>query len=432
MKIFISYRRADNSQAAGRIYDKFVAVYGHENVFKDVDSIPIGSDFKQEIDKAIAQCDFLIVVIGERWLSAVDGAGRRRLDNPSDLVRIEIESALNRNMGVIPLFIDGATMPAPDELQPSLQELAYRNGAAIRSDPDFHRDMDRVIRAMDRALSSTKDDHGETFSNETPADRILNKEIRKEVIQQASQTQQEIICSERGGYELICIPAGTFIMGSPETEEGHRYNEAPAHEVHLSPFYMGIYPVTNEQYGQFLSDHSSIKKPRYWRDQRFNQPYFPVVGVNWNDVQRFAQWAGLKLPTEAQWEYACRAGTTTRYYTGDSQADLNRAGWYRENSDGQPHPVGQKEPNAWGLYDMHGNVWEWCQDWYDVNYYTMSPVEDPQGPDSGDVLVVRGGFWFSFGAVCRSATRFGNPSGVRDYNLGFRLVKSIHKDFQIK
>ena len=130
----------------------------------------------------------------------------------------------------------------------------------------------------------------------------------------------------------------------------------PQHEVEVPGFYMGRYPVTNEEYGRFLADNGDASEPEYWGDRKFNQPNQPVVGVSWNDAQRYAQWAGLRLPTEAEWEYACRAGTTTRYYTGDSEADLDRAGWYDGNSGGKLHPVGQKEPNAFGLYDMHGNV----------------------------------------------------------------------------
>jgi formylglycine-generating enzyme required for sulfatase activity len=109
--------------------------------------------------------------------------------------------------------------------------------------------------------------------------------------------------------------------------------------------------------------------------------------------QKYAAWAGLSLPSEAQWEYACRAGATTRYYTGDTENDLDRAGWYDQNSGGTLHPVGAKEPNAFGLYDMHGNVFEWCGDWYESDYYAQSPKENPAGPESGSYRVLRGGSW---------------------------------------
>ncbi len=416
MKIFISYRRADNAHVTGRIYDKFAVVYGPGNVFKDVDSIPIGSDFKQEINKSLSQCDFLIVVIGAKWLNITDVTGRRRLDNPSDLVRIEIESALKQEMRIIPLLVDDTTMPAPDELPEPLQNLAFRNGAAIRPDPDFHRDMDRVIRAMNRALSSGE----EPPSDLPPTDRAF-MESRKADVLQTAELHQEVIRSEKGGYELVRIPAGTFMMGSAE----YFYDEQPVHEVRLSKFYMGRYPVTNEEYGRFLMENPDAKEPQYWNDGKYNQLRQPVVGVSWDDALQFAEWAEMQLPTEAQWEYACRAGTATRYHTGDSRADLDRAGWYDKNSEAMLYPVGQKEPNAWGLYDMHGNSFEWCKDWYRNDYYKISPSDNPPGPDSGEYKVFRGGSWFSFAASCRSAHRGRGYPDSRDRTVGFRLVKSI-------
>ena len=112
---------------------------------------------------------------------------------------------------------------------------------------------------------------------------------------------------------------------------------------------MGRYPVTNEEYGRFLKDNPKIKPPEYWADRQFNQPRQPVVGVSWEDAQRYASWAGLRLPSEAEWEYACRAGTRTRFYTGDTEKDLDQAGWYSENSGGQTHPVGEKDAQRLGL-----------------------------------------------------------------------------------
>lgn len=148
MKVFVSYRRADSPQVTGRIYDKLVACYGADNVFKDVDSIPLGSDFRKVLEESIAGCDILVAVIGRQWLSAVDALGRKRLEDPSDFVRIELGSALGRKMRIIPLLVDEAMMPAAKELPEPLQDLAFRNATAIRPDPDFHRDMHRVIQVI--------------------------------------------------------------------------------------------------------------------------------------------------------------------------------------------------------------------------------------------------------------------------------------------
>lgn len=242
-------------------------------------------------------------------------------------------------------------------------------------------------------------------------------EIRKWLQQQSHHKRQAVIHAGRGGYELVRIPAGSFMMGSEEYDD-----EKPVHEVHISEFYLGRYPVTNEEYEQFMAADPEVKEPAYWGNRRFIQPGQPVVGVSWDDAVKYAEWAGLQLPKEAQWEYACRSGTTTRYYTGDTKEDLARAGWYIGNSDNKLHPVGEKEPNPWGLYDMHGNVWEWCHDWYDGNYYADSPSVDPAGPDTGANRVFRGGSWGGVAAVCRSAYRSWGRPDFRSDSLGFRLA----------
>jgi len=149
-KIFISYRRSDSADITGRIYDRLVNIFGRNIIFKDVDSIPLGLDFKEYLDKKVGECHVLLAVIGDRWLEAGGKTGIKRLDDPADFVRIELESALARNIPVIPLLVRGAQMPAEESLPPSLRKLVFRNGTPIRPDPDFHRDVDRLIRALQR------------------------------------------------------------------------------------------------------------------------------------------------------------------------------------------------------------------------------------------------------------------------------------------
>ena len=151
-RIFISYRRSDSADIAGRIYDRLIGRFGKDPVFKDVDSIPLGLDFKEYLDKKVGDCDVLLAIIGDRWLDAGNPSGKKRLEDPADFVRIEIESALERGIPVIPLLVRGAEMPREDMLPPGLQKLVYRNGIPIRSDPDFHRDMDRLISALERYI----------------------------------------------------------------------------------------------------------------------------------------------------------------------------------------------------------------------------------------------------------------------------------------
>ena len=135
--------------------------------------------------------------------------------------------------------------------------------------------------------------------------------------------------------------------------------------------------------------------------------------------------AQYRLPTEAEWEYACRAGTTTTWYAGDDEGALKEHAWFVANAGKKLHPVGQKSPNAWGLYDMHGNVWEWCQDWFRERYYTTSPADDPTGAPAGSQRVNRGGSWSAGVAGCRSAYRGGTAPEGRSENLGFRLVRIV-------
>jgi formylglycine-generating enzyme required for sulfatase activity len=232
-----------------------------------------------------------------------------------------------------------------------------------------------------------------------------------------------LVYAPRGGYELVRIPGGEFLMGSPDSEEDHDKNEGPQHQVRVLDFYMGRYPVTNEEYGRFLEEDPEATEPEYWGDRDYNHPRQPVVGASWKDAKQYAQWAGLQLPSEAQWEYACRADTQTMFYSGDTEEDLDRVGWYYENSGFELHPVGEKKPNAFGLYDMHGNVDEWVEDDFHKNYQGApldgsAWIDTPRGSDR----VFRGGGWNVPAEDCRSAFRGGYDPDFRNEDLGFRLV----------
>jgi formylglycine-generating enzyme required for sulfatase activity len=218
------------------------------------------------------------------------------------------------------------------------------------------------------------------------------------------------------GIEFVLIPAGTFIMGS-ETGES---DELPTHQVTISrPFYLGKYEVTKAQWLAVMGNNPSLFQ---------GNPNLPVEQVWWDSVQEFihklnAMEGGNKyrLPTEAEWEYAARAGSRTVFSFGDDATHLGEYAWYKDNSDGKTHPVGWLKPNAWGLYDVHGNVMEWVQDWY--GRYPTGAVTDPQGPASGSHRMRRGGAWNSSASVCRSANRYSVP-GYRDDFLGFRLLRT--------
>jgi len=220
---------------------------------------------------------------------------------------------------------------------------------------------------------------------------------------------------------LVWIPAGTFMMGSPTTEPDRNSDEGPQHHVTISqPFYMGAYEVTQRQYQAVMRTN-----PSYFKSSGLDAP---VETVSWRSAvgfcQELSQRTGLTvtLPTEAQWEYACRADSTTRFSYGDDPGYtlLGNYAWYSDNSSSRTYPVGQKTPNAWGLYDMHGNVWEWCEDWYGP--YESADVVDPQGPASGSARVVRGGGWHYLPRYCRSAFRSANDPAFAGNYIGFRVL----------
>ena len=233
------------------------------------------------------------------------------------------------------------------------------------------------------------------------------------------------------GIEFASIPAGKFLMGSPATEKERNPNETQ-HEVTLTQgFLMGVHEVTQAQYAQVMGKNPSD----------FQGDNLPVETVSYKDALEFCQKlsdlpaekaAGRKyrLPTEAEWEYCCRAGTSTPYHFGQelngTQANCNGNFPYGTTEKGpnlrKTSPVGSYPPNAWGLYDMHGNVWEWCQDRYDS--YPKQSVTDPRGPEVGSDCVLRGGCWISVAAICRSAYRSGYDPSIRDFRNGFRLALS--------
>ncbi len=251
------------------------------------------------------------------------------------------------------------------------------------------------------------------------------------------------------GIPAVWIPAGTFLMGATDTEGGNDW-EKPQHRVRLTKgFYMSKCEITNAQYAAFLNATGvqgvsvssfytgSVQGNKlietseggsdwglHWDGTNskwvpvVNYENHPVIYVTWYGAKAYADWVGGSLPTEAQWEYACRAGTTTAH--SFEAGNIGDYVWYYDNSSGKTYPVGEKKPNPRGLYDMHGNVWEWCSDWY--GSYPSTEVTDPTGPASGGGRVFRGGSWFSYAQFCRSAYRsFINPGYAFDF-IGFRMV----------
>jgi len=227
--------------------------------------------------------------------------------------------------------------------------------------------------------------------------------------------------------EMVAIPAGRFVMGDKDQAD------APPHEVTVSAFYMDKYPVKQDRYQAVMGGN-----PSRWKGANN-----PVEQVRWSDAVRYCNkrsqleglepcydlraWKcnfdanGYRLPTEAEWEYACRAGSATAYFFGDTPSKLGDYAWYDKNSGGHPRPVGQKQPNRWGLFDICGNVWEWCNDFYKVDYYQEAPRQDPKGPKEGENKVLRGGAWRFSVESCRSGYRYNENPGYADVCFGYDI-----------
>lgn len=241
----------------------------------------------------------------------------------------------------------------------------------------------------------------------------------------------------QSGVEMLQIPAGSFSMGDKNGD----VDETP-HMIILDSFFIDKFLVTQEEYQKVVGENIAR-----WKGKKN-----PVEQVRWSDAVKYCNtrsrqeglqpcyntetWEcnfnadGYRLPTEAEWEYVCRSGTNTTFYFGDNKSELRNFSWFKENSGGRPRPVGQKLPSPWGIFDLYGNVWEWCNDFYQVDYYQQSPEKNPHGPEFGDNKVLRGGSWDSEADQCRSSYRYNEVPGYTDicfgYDIyGFRCVKNL-------
>jgi formylglycine-generating enzyme required for sulfatase activity len=514
-KIAISYRRTE-SDVTGRIFDRLVQRYGKQSVFRDIDSIPFGIDFRKVVDDALQDADVLIAIVGPTWRGD-GGRGDARIDEHNDLVRIEIETALQRNIPVIPVLVGGALMPKATELPESLRDFSFRHAANIDSGLNFDPDIERVMRSVDRLLDSKNarprnsafwysQPHKAWYSSKralligatvaiavgligiasryewspvapSPPQPKASSQLTAEWMPLSPDRERTLRARDRFKEcdkcpEMVVAPAGSFTMGSSANEPGRVDNEGPQHRVTIAtPFAIGRFHVTVDQFEAFVTQTGynagsqcftwGIGKAeeqgagRSWRDPGFPQlGSHPVVCLNWTDAKAYVEWLArntgkvYRLLTEAEWEYAARAGTTTRYSFGDDEKDLcryangadqtaNRDRVLSESlalakravapcSDGYVYtaPVGSFAANAFGLYDVHGNALQWLEDCWHENY--QGAPSDGSAWTWGDCAghVLRGGSWIDCPACQRSATRVWNANG-RNNHFGFRVARTL-------
>ncbi|MDV6342212.1 SUMF1/EgtB/PvdO family nonheme iron enzyme [Nitrosomonas sp. Is24] len=411
-KIFINYRRKDSAPYAGRLYDRLAGHFGPDHVFMDIDQIEPGEVFDQVIQEKLKAVQAAVVLIGEHWLEIADADGQRRLDHPNDWVRLEIAAVLERNIRVIPVLVGGAAMPKSTQLPESLAPLARRQAYEI-SDHRFHSDVDKLIQILEKVLS------------EKPTPVLPNS--FSSGIEQSTETRLSF------EPEMVRIPPGKFLMGSLETEGGRDVDEGPQHEVTIGyPFEIGKYAVTFDEYDAF----AKATNRRLPDDQSWGRGKRPVINVSFNDAQDYVRWLSqqtgkrYRLPSEAEWEYAARAGTQTRYWWGDDIGENNaNCGECGSQWDGlQTAPAGSFKANAFGLHDTAGNVWEWVQDcWHDN--YNGAPADGSVWlkKDCGDCnrRVVRGGSWVNESQALRSTIRLGFKTDDMFNIFGFRISKDL-------
>jgi formylglycine-generating enzyme required for sulfatase activity len=348
---------------------------------------------------------------------------------PRDVIRRELQTEDSQIRDCWPWVLDcdqGCRMWRLGQAAPSRDHFAYSSEGCHVSGAWFQH----------HAIGSGSTDHGspimETsvvpvgFDDLIELDKVLrdHPSMKSQRWWQARMQRKEPFTIEapRGGVELVFITGGRFWIGTPNDEEDRCEREGPQHEVELEPFCLARTPVTNAQYRKYLEENSDVRKPKYWDDHRYNQSEQPVVGVSWRDARAYCRWAGLDLPTEAQWEYACR-GAVTGYLAGDDEGGLVRVGWNDSNSGGRLHAVREIPPNLFGLYDMHGNVFEWCEDEWFLDYeravhrrgdgLRMQPVGRAE-------RVSRGGSWCHGPGYARSTFRYYYGRDNRGPFVGFR------------
>jgi formylglycine-generating enzyme required for sulfatase activity len=460
-KVFISYRRDDSAGHAGRVHDRLVQELGRDVLFMDVDGIPLGADFVEVLRAEVAACDVLLAIIGPDWLEALDEAGNRRLENAHDFVRIEIATALKRGIPVIPILLEGTAMPEAEHLPDDLKALARRQALDV-SHASFQTDLDKLVRQLRGTIGPPKSGLSPAAleSRDTGGDPQADDATKAHSLASASKVlagmgmvvaatvlgafyyvngwsngnkgdgRQEFTDCEQGCPVMVVLPAGKLTMGSPARELGRDSDEGPQREVTIAkPFAVSKYEVTFAEWDACVEASACPRAEAVW-----GHGPMPVIYASWNDAKRYVSWLSrstgkeYRLLSEAEWEYAARAGTQTRFSWGDEpgKSNANCRGCGSEWDGKQTAPAGSFAPNAFGLYDMNGNVWEWVEDtWHDS--YKGAPTDGSAWTEGGDPRsrVKRGGSWDEGPHALRVANRSRNSPGYVEIDVGFRVARTL-------
>ena len=391
MKIFISYRRADSGYVVDRIRDRLILAYEVDSVFRDIESISAGEDYTEVLNSETNGCDVMLVIIGPEWARITDAQGNKRLDDPADWTRIEIETGLKREIPVIPVLVMGAHMPSPKDLPDSLSELTKRNKVDVRKDPDFENDIQGLISGINKATGGTV----------------------------------ETITIESFEPETVFIPRDSFLMGGDQ-------------EVSLPAYRIGIYPVTIAQYEEFISKNKQkrVSRSMGWEGQRAPKGTgnYPVTGVTWYDALDYCNWLSqttgrsYTLPNEAQWEKACRGGNNYVFPWGN-EFDATRCNHGRPDLAPVDAYLAQSEYG----FDFVGNVRQWtCTLWGEDRFtpdsrypYNKWQVDGRNNLDAGRQVrrVMRGSSMNDSIKLLRCTARSGelpNDPDSSDTRYGFR------------
>jgi anti-anti-sigma factor len=413
---------------------------------------PTHEAMREVYEDLAGEDDIDIVIVDVRNLERLGAGGLAVLTSGRDLLRPDQEVFLCNCNRVIAAEIRAAgldsVLPINDAVYKALQEQSSEGRRDVERLPEETAD----ILAQSSQDKRHPDPGRRAGWTELPAialeevDRRTFEDDGKEVYQRLAQTLRAVAEStaireeppaieidpyppedwdfaedlgDGADLQMVWIPGGTFPMGSPPSEDGRFENEGPVHAVRIEGFWMGRHLVTQQQYEQIMGTNPS----------HFQNPRGPVEMVSWHDAMdfcnRLSQQSGIAytLPMEAQWEYACRSGSLNRFSFGDYDYLLDDHAWYSRNSRARTHTVGEKKPNAFGLYDMHGNVWEWCLSLY--KDYSLEGDRERDDPALDGFRVLRGGSWNYVAKVCRSAFRFWRNPTAADPSWGFRVVALV-------